>query len=511
MNAATLQKKRRERIAAKNKATGYGYDPSVQKPTSLEPIKQGHRFHYWGPPPDAGFSYGAYVCENCKGNVISTAGIQQFCPTCGFELKEPTQAISKKVIDQAITSSSFGEMINICPSCEKEIITSITPLLAQKLNSVYCSQCGTNMPIAMDALKAVSEDMEYDEDEDEILPAEGEDEEEDAISPASEDEDTIPPASEDEDTVPPSPEGEDITPPASDDEGTAPPSPEGEEGEEDTDEEKEDEFIETIPDLDTIGDIEEDDIEMFLSKKTDNPYWDVYIKEQPIARINLKAIENHEEIQARFLDEKLFPKDIKTALVKFGCNAILSNMNARKFAYQVNRQELTTKIRAEVNADFANKQAKKLTELKDRFLKAITLAATAANVNFFKGTDNTIREFLSEQMTKVGVSDPDSIITAAFDKHQVPYVESLLNKAEELVNMDSAALAAVEEAINNANPLPAKYEYTKTENLKQKLAKGNLPIIASSGERIEGNSTLSPDNYKQTLKKRINLRGKNYF
>lgn len=527
MDAAALQKMRKDRIAGKQKVeSAFGYSPQHEKPVALNPeTEHGRAFHFWGPPPDAGFTYGAYTCANCKSNVILSAGVEQHCPHCGSPVGQSEKTISKEIIDQAIATAAFSDLLNVCPTCEKKITTTITPALAKALESVYCPQCGTEMPKAAEALKVIAEGMEDElppetctkcgkepcecdkakSDPDPDLCAKCGKEPCECEPVAKGDPDPDAPktcekcgkepcecdttkSDPDPDAPIPGPTGE-VAPPSE-----VPPAAEPK---------AESSTVETLSDISALAGVKSSDVEMVLfGANTDKPYWDVYVKQQPTARIHLADLPKPQEVRARFLDVKLYPNDIADAIEKFGCQEILASQNAKMFAYKLDEGKMATRIKSKVQAELQQDHVKKLTTLKDKFMKAIVLAAKAADVNFFKGTQNTLKDALYSEMERIGIADPISVASAAFQKGQVPYIESLLNQAVEFLGMDEKALEQVAAAIDKINPTPTVG--SRSQQLKDKLVRGNVPVTATSGEKVEG-TTLSQDNFKGNLKQRVNL------
>jgi hypothetical protein len=487
MTAAELQALRAKRVAQKVEGA-YGYNPQVSKPKTLDPtMEAGRAFHFWGPLPDAGFSYGAYECSNCKNRSVLTAGIEQHCPHCGTSMEEPIREVPAETVQQAVATASFGDLFNVCPVCEKQIVTTIDPTIAKALTSVFCTQCGTDMPRAAEALKVVAQIAdEPEEDKPAEVPVEPEADkpaEEEVPAPATDE----PAAAESEEEQ--KPEEEIVTEPKASE-----PVSEGA-------------TVETLANLKDLEKVTANEVEMVLfAVNSDNPYWDVYMKGTPTARISLKDVPKHEEIKARFIDTRAFPSDVASGIEKFGYKEVFSSMNAKLFAYNIDKSETVARLRDEIRAEFDQERKEKIVTIKDQLLKAIKVAAQAANVNFFKGTDNTLKDSLYAQMDKAGVADPMAIIASAFEAGQTPYINSLLNKAVELMGMAPEAYAQVESAIASTNsPMQASAPVTAM-SMRQKLEAGNVPIIATAGASIEAPVIESaPANYAQNLKSRIRL------
>jgi hypothetical protein len=113
---------------------GYHYNPHVSKPVALEPIGEEGGYHYFGPPPDGGFSYGLYSDGE---NIIATKTAPEvFSPVNG---KPMTYAgpLSFDDVKKALVGSKFASLLHSCGNCNSSYVTS-----SDFLKELNCHACG---------------------------------------------------------------------------------------------------------------------------------------------------------------------------------------------------------------------------------------------------------------------------------------------------------------------------------------------------------------------------------
>jgi hypothetical protein len=114
---------------------GYHYNPHVSKPVALEPIGEEGGYHYFGPPPDGGFSYGLYT--DGTNTIAAQRAAEVYSPITGAPMKYTGNA-SYDLIKQALSGSKFPNLLHSCGSCAYAYVTS-----ADYLKSLNCLACGT--------------------------------------------------------------------------------------------------------------------------------------------------------------------------------------------------------------------------------------------------------------------------------------------------------------------------------------------------------------------------------
>ncbi len=113
---------------------GYHYNPHVSKPVALEPIGEEGGYHYFGPPPDLGSSYGLY--SDGESTISSQRSPEVYSPVTGKPMKYvgPT---SYEAVQKALSGSKFSKLLHSCGSCSCSYVTS-----SDVASSMTCHACG---------------------------------------------------------------------------------------------------------------------------------------------------------------------------------------------------------------------------------------------------------------------------------------------------------------------------------------------------------------------------------
>lgn len=113
---------------------GYHYNPHVSKPVALEPIGEEGGYHYFGPPPDYGGSYGNY--SDGENTIISPRMNEVFSPMRGSKMQYMGPS-SYEAAKKALNGSKFANLLHSCASCGSAYVTS-----ADYLKELNCPACG---------------------------------------------------------------------------------------------------------------------------------------------------------------------------------------------------------------------------------------------------------------------------------------------------------------------------------------------------------------------------------
>jgi hypothetical protein len=113
---------------------GYHYNPHVSKPVALEPIGEEGGYHYFGPPPDGGFSYGLYT--DGESTIATKKAREVFSPVTGNPMKF-VKDLPFELVQKALSGSKFPNLLHSCGSCGSAGVTS-----ADYLKSLNCIACG---------------------------------------------------------------------------------------------------------------------------------------------------------------------------------------------------------------------------------------------------------------------------------------------------------------------------------------------------------------------------------
>jgi len=258
--------------------------------------------------------------------------------------------------------------------------------------------------------------------------------------------------------------------------------------------------------FDEVGQVVAADIVMSLyGAEHENPHWNIDIKGQPIARVELSDQPKPEEVRSTFLSAP-YAENIAQAMEKVGVGEVLKAINAKPYAAKIEAGTLAAKIKAKVEADLDAKFAEKVGELRDRFLTATKIALAGYNSNFFRGEDHALKAALWSELKRLGVRDASQAIESGFEEGSVPFFESVLSKAEELMDLPDEARDAIAKAIPESNSLVTASAGTGDvlpthETLAHRLEGGNIPFDGGSPQV----TTASRSELNEGLRAKVQL------
>lgn len=114
---------------------GYHYNPHVSKPVALEPIGEEGGYHYFGPPPDLGSSYGLYSDGE---NTISTQRSPEVYSPLNGKAMQYVGPASYDDVKKALSGSKFSKLLHSCGACSCSYVTS-----SDIAGAMSCHACGT--------------------------------------------------------------------------------------------------------------------------------------------------------------------------------------------------------------------------------------------------------------------------------------------------------------------------------------------------------------------------------
>ena len=256
--------------------------------------------------------------------------------------------------------------------------------------------------------------------------------------------------------------------------------------------------VEMLSNFEDIGIVAAEDVVMSLyNADQENPHWNIDINGRPVARVELAAQPKPEEVRSTFLSGP-YAENIAQAMAKVGVVDVLSAINAKPYAAKIETGKLAEKIRAKVEAEMEEKLAEAVGTLRDRFLTAARIALAGYNNNFFRGEDHQLKAAIWSELGRIGVRDAAGLIEASFDEGSVPFFESVMAKAEELMDLPDEARDAIAKAIPESNSLVEAGASTGNnlpmhEDMASQLEAGNMPftnpaapVVASRGDVTAG-------------------------
>ncbi len=280
-----------------------------------------------------------------------------------------------------------------------------------------------------------------------------------------------------------------------------------EEDEEEAPEEDEEEEVESyfLTELDATTSISASDVTMALfGVDTEDPYWNITIGGNPVARVSLSKQPRADEIREAFTASD-YADNVANAIEKLGHADVLSQINADYFANAVNKSNLASELREEVLSDMDTEFKKRLAGVKDELLHCAAIVLAGANKNFFADADHTLKAALWENLKGIGVTDAMHHIEAAFDSAGNEFFSWVLDKAVAFMEKPKDAVDEIAKAIGDMNLMAPKndeeesLEDMEEDSLASQLAQGNFNIQAMKTPLSATAST------KEEIRKRIKL------
>ncbi len=445
----------------------FQYNPIYQKPTHLSSDKPSGGYHYYGPLPDAGTSYGYYVDAESDLGIIAPRMKAAYSPLTGKPME-----YQGRVGIQGLASVLAVANDMVALTVGKEERRCSAPLKTSVMAKLFDVLSGRDITLALRALANDDEPMEEMDDYDESM--EEMPEEEPPVEPmeSMEEEEEEPAESMEEpmaeEPMEEMPEEESPVEPMEsmeEDEEEEPPV-EPMESMEEEEEEIEPEEAVTYEALTSVDDLDgeplsEADVHMTLFNEEDeggnvsaNPYWNVDVKGMPIARVFLQDQPKPEEIRRVFCSAD-YHRGVSEAIEKAGLMPVLRKLNAKIWANRVEETKLARRIRSDVEAEAGRKVMAVTKNLMKDLLHRIAVVCAGMDKNFYRKEGNPLKEALWAEFHRFGISNPSPMVEAGFKKGSTQYFQTVIAKAVEYMEMDPKALGQVQQAIGAADVLPA--------------------------------------------------------
>ena len=494
----------------------FNYNPVYQKPTRLGNDHAGSGYHYYGPPPDAGTSYGYYADASSGLRLIAPMAKQVFSPVSGKRMK-----YEGKVDIEGLASvlALADQMTRISLASGEERMTS-APLGDHETPKVFDALTGTDISDDVATMRAENEADELLRSVESQEPASAMEEMEEPadLGEGLEDMDDEAGAMDemDEEAPPPMDEMDEDVPVAEEMEEPVEELPADED-------EAESVKYEALQELDGLEEepLTEADVHMTLFDEQDdaghvqaNPYWNVDIKGQPIARVYLQDQPKPEEIRKVFCSAD-YHKGVAGAIEKVGLQPVLKQIKAHFWANRLHETSFAKQVRAEVEAASNAKVVATTRNLMKDLLGRVAIVCAGMDKNFYRDVGNPLKEALWGELHGFGITNPSQLIEAAFRKGSTPYFEAVLNKAVEYMEMEPKALAQVQKAIGEADVL-APGDETQGDQLPDATPASpeEMPTLsdrlAASSVAIGGIPALAGDaigDHKRALRDELRLGG----
>ena len=238
-----------------------------------------------------------------------------------------------------------------------------------------------------------------------------------------------------------------------------------------------------------------------------NPFWNVTVHGEPLARIYLQDQERPDEIKALFCSP-MYSEAIAKASeqVEGGLRRLLKDANARLFIMQLDKVQIATEARVAAQQAVEATLQERVTTLSDRFLEAMATAAIGMDRNFFGR--NPLKGALSAVMHEHGIpiTQTVEIIEASFGEGSAEYFKALAQKASELMAMEPVAFNQLRAAILESGTIKPVVAATESQpntinTLTQHLAEQSASV-AGIGMMHFGSEPLTE---KEQLRRDLGL------
>ena len=117
------------------------YNPLLQKPTSLDPVRPWGWFWYYGPDPASGCSYGQYHDDDNDFDMITAKDKVVYSPATGKPMQfvglVPQEEFADKV--SKVTGVNFNGCRVSCISCSAALVSDYN---LNEMDEVHCCKCG---------------------------------------------------------------------------------------------------------------------------------------------------------------------------------------------------------------------------------------------------------------------------------------------------------------------------------------------------------------------------------
>ena len=131
----------KERHLSRKIISWWKYNPLLQKPTSLDPVRPWGWYWYYGPDPASGCSYGQYHDEDYDFDMITAKDTVVYSPATGKPMQYvgivPEDEIKEKST-KVTGDQSFGCQTT-CTSCLSEFVSDYD---LSEVDEVHCVKCG---------------------------------------------------------------------------------------------------------------------------------------------------------------------------------------------------------------------------------------------------------------------------------------------------------------------------------------------------------------------------------
>lgn len=245
--------------------------------------------------------------------------------------------------------------------------------------------------------------------------------------------------------------------------------------------------------LASIDTLKGERVEMSLyGESSENPYWNVIVDGEPLARIHLGDQEDAQVIRASFVTEA-YADNLGKLIGEMGVKKILPMVKARLFAHKVDQKEVMARIRDKAKLEAKAEFDGKIGTLRQDFLRAVNTVLVAADKNFYQEEGgHALKGGLFNSLIQAGLNEQHAVwaVEAGFEEAPT-YFAFVTDKAIEMMDMPQEARASLEKTITASGKISIEAAaQPKEDNLVDRLVQSSVNAIAMggdmSGENLDG-------------------------
>jgi hypothetical protein len=245
-------------------------------------------------------------------------------------------------------------------------------------------------------------------------------------------------------------------------------------------------------------------IEMSLyGEESENPFWNLTVDAEPVARIFLQDQENQEQIKASFVSDA-YAQNFGNLISKAGLRKMLELSQARVFAHRTDDTESAKRVKEKVRAELQKEFDAKVETLQGDFLRAVELAMVASNKNLYEDENsNALKGELFNQMIAANLSEQYAVeaIEAGF-KAAPAYLQHLTAKAREIMSQPTEARESIEKWIMGAGVKSVEVQQTEVDKDKELMAR----LVSNSAQAVAMGGVVGGENREQ-IRAHLGLKG----
>jgi len=118
------------------------YNPIIQKPTTLDPVKPWAWYWYYGPDPASGCSYGQYHDDTHDFDMVTAKKKIVYSPASGKPMTFISDVSYDEIQDKMSKSTGGLHSKAVCAECQNDLVSDYD---LRSLATFYCCACGNEV------------------------------------------------------------------------------------------------------------------------------------------------------------------------------------------------------------------------------------------------------------------------------------------------------------------------------------------------------------------------------